>query len=197
MSKQKIHLDDLEEEDQSQQPQKFGLPSFLVILILMGIFFVSPIPNMLASLIPHSIVKSVISPVFQNITLDEAPLPLTTPKKYQNTEELTVLGRDSGVCFTFNTMDKEQKNRITRGKLIAEIIAVTPDKTEYMLDKITLDEVSEYSKSKKQNITTYVVCQKFSTSSIILPDTITTIYTRPIKPFTPLKIMWATKADIK
>ncbi len=188
MSERKIHLRDLEEETLPQK-KRWGFAWFFAVIICLGIFFVSPLPPLLFSLIPNSVVKFAVSSAFQNITLDESPSTLNSPKKYQASENLPILGRNSGICFIFDHIDENRKDNARRGIKIAEIIAIGKDKKEYMLDNVTMDEIN--------NEQTSVICQKFSRANTsIMPDFITEIYIRPLKPFTPIKIIWATKKDI-
>ncbi len=195
MSKHKIYLSN-PEENQPPQKQRGGIVSFFVILICLGLFFISPLPKILFALIPNSVITYIISPVFKNVTLDKSKEQLSSPKKYQIQENMPVLGRDSGVCFTFEHIDETRKKEARRGHVIAEIIAVSPEKKEYTLDEVTLDKIKKREKNNAQNSNIYIICQKFSRNISIIPDEIKAIYIRPLKPFTPLEIIWATKKDI-
>ena len=171
------------------------LSIFLLILVGLGIFFTSPIPPYLMSLVPDTYTKSIFSSVYKEVTLDDQPQQISKPIKYAQSEPLPVLGRGTGICFAFdssiskeneNAIDVERLQAASRGIAIAEIIALATDKTEYKLDNITLSDREEQS----------VICQMFSLRDSLFPRAVKAIYIRPIKPFTPSKVTWATAKDI-
>ena len=190
-----IPLKDIEAPAPAGKRKINDLTLFILILLGLGAFFMSPIPSYLTSHIPESFVKSVFSDAYQDVILDENPARLKEPKKYAQPSPLPVLGRGTGICFSFaSTIAAENKSAINikrlegskHGEVIAEIIAVSIDKTEYVLDNVTLNETNNKS----------VICQTFSTRDSLFPDEIEAIYVRPLKPFTPSKIIWATAKDI-
>ena len=180
----------MNEDDTPPEKKKSGWTSFLLILIGLAAFFISPLPGYMISLIPESFIRSVFSPVVQDITLDKTPGHFKEPRKYKHTEALPVLGRDTGLCFIFETLDTRSIEKAKRGKPVAEIIAVSMENKEYTLDNVTLTEGR--SDDKK-----FVLCQKFSRNDSLIPDKITAIYIRPLTPFTPLRVVWATIKDFR
>ncbi len=160
-----------------------GRTSLFLILFVTIIFFITPVPKILFSLIPDSVIARALSPIYQDIELSSAPTTITKPQKLTHEKLLPVLGHNTGICFTFSgDLDKELKHA-ARGKVIAEIIALTPDKKEYILDETTLNKTDNGSS---------IICQKFSRNHSLVPDQIKAVYVRPLKPFTPDKITWAT-----
>lgn len=171
------------------------LTLFILILLGLGAFFMSPIPSYFRSLIPERFMKSIFSDAYQSVILDENSKRLKEPKKYAKTEPLPVLGHGTGICFSFaSTIAEENKSAIDKkrledakhGKIIADIIAISTDKTEYVLNNVTLNETKNKS----------IVCQKFSVRNSLFPDGIEAVYIRPLRPFTPSAIIWATAKDI-
>ncbi|PCI99998.1 MAG: hypothetical protein COB14_05465 [Alphaproteobacteria bacterium] len=190
-----IPLKDIEAPPPEGKKKMNDLPLFILILLGLGIFFMSPIPHYLKSLIPETFMKSVFSDAYQDVVLDENPERLKEPKKYEQATPLPVLGRGTGVCFSFNStiaaenksaIDKKRLESAKYGEIIAEIIAVSMDKTEYILDNVTLNETENKS----------VICQTFSRQDSLYPNQVKAIYVRPLRPFTPSTITWATAKDI-
>ena len=137
-----IPLKDVQETQNQPRQKKMGSGwlSFSVILFILGTLIISPLPSYLTSLIPQSFVRSLISDVAQKVIIDESPAILIEPRKYAPTEPLAVLGRKSGLCFTFNALDENTKKRTKQGRIIAEIIVIGDDKKEYELDEVTLNQ---------------------------------------------------------
>ncbi len=190
-----IPLKDIETPPPAGRRKLNDLTLFILILLGLGAFFMSPIPSYFRSLIPESFMKSVFFDAYQSVILDENPKQLKAPKKYVQTAPLPVLGHGTGICFSFtSTIAEENKNIIDKkrlegakhGEIIAEIIAISADKTEYVLNNVTLNETKGKS----------VICQKFSVRSSLFPDGIKAVYIRPLRPFTPSTIIWATAKDI-
>ena len=190
-----IPLKDIEAPVPAGKRKVNDLTLFILILLGLGAFFMSPIPSYFRSLIPESFVKSIFSDAYQDVTLDDNPERLKEPKKYAKTEPLPVLGRGTGICFSFaSTIAEENKSAIDKkrlegakhGEIIAEIIAISTDKTEYVLDNVTLNETQDKS----------ILCQKFSARSSLFPEGIKAVYIRPLRPFTPSTIIWATAKDV-
>lgn len=190
-----IPLKDVEAPSPEGKRKMSDLTLFILIFLGLGIFFISPIPHYLKSLIPETFMKSVFSDAYQDVILDENPARLKEPKKYEQAVPLPVLGRGTGVCFSFtSTIATENKSAIDKkrlgsakyGEIIAEIIAVSMDKTEYILDHVTLNETENKS----------VICQTFSHQDSLYPNQVKAIYVRPLRPFTPSTITWATAKDI-
>ncbi|PCK00571.1 MAG: hypothetical protein COA45_01995 [Zetaproteobacteria bacterium] len=184
-----IPLKDIE-PPQKNEKKKGGLTSFLLILIGLGVFFMSPIPSYLKSLIPESLVKSMFSSAYQDIVLEESSRRIETPIKYAKDNPLPVLGRDTGICFSFtldtDRIDKQRKEDAIHGQKIAEVIAISTEGTEYILNNVTLNETNDK----------IVICQTFGKRESLIPDYIKAIYIRPLQPFTPSKIIWVTIKDI-
>lgn len=186
MTKRKIPLTDPQNPDPAKKGR--GWKVYLFFFLALCLLFLSPLPAYFVSLIPKSIIKSAIHPLYQNITLDETPGTLTAPKQYQATKPLPVLGRNTGICFTFSATDAKTQ------KPIAKIIAIDTDKTEYTLSDVSLSK-RENPKDKDKNITT--ICQKFGTQDSLLPEAIQSVQIIPKKPLTPTKILWATRKDLR
>lgn len=190
-----IPLKDIEVPLPPEKRKINDLTLFFLILLGLAAFFMSPIPSYFRSLIPESFMKSVFSDAYQDVMLDENPERLKEPKKYAGTEPLPVLGHGTGVCFSFastiatenkSAIDKKRLEGAKHGETIAEIIAISTDKREYVLDNVTLNETKNKS----------VICQKFSVRSSLFPDGIKAVYIRPLRSFTPSTIIWATAKDI-
>ena len=186
MSEKEIPLKD----NKPPEKGKSGWTSFLLILIGLAAFFISPLPRYMISLIPEPLIRSVFSPIVQDITLDETPGHFAEPRKYEHTEPLPVLGRDTGLCFIFETLNARSIEKAKRGKPVAEIIAVNMENKEYTLDNVTLTKGKNDDKK-------FILCQKFSRNDSLIPDKITAVYIRPLSPFTPSKIVWATMKDFR
>ncbi len=185
MSKEKIYLSNKTPE---KEKKKGGWSSFFLVLLALGAFFISPAPDYLVSLIPNSLVKSVISPMYQEITLSNKPEQLSQPRKYDSAEELNVLGQNSGLCLMFkpDAIDDKTSKLAFHGKEIAEVIALSTENKEYRLDNVTLD--------KGNNAT--IICQKFGLRHSITPDQIKALYIRPFSPLSPDKVKWVTMKDL-
>ena len=182
----KIPLKDVQ-ETQNQPPKKrigSGWLSFSVILFILAAIIISPIPSYLTSLIPQSVIDLAMSDIAQRIIIDESPAIFTEARKYDPPAPLAVLGRESGLCFTFNTLSKDMKNQAKQGRIIAEIIVISGDKKEYALDEVTLSQDK-------------IICQTFSRKNSLVPETIEAIYIRPLSQLSPTVITWASIKDFR
>lgn len=168
---------------------------FMTILALIITFF-SPLLPFFISKIPERYIKSMLKDVYnEKIFIDTTTL-IDTPRKFESAAPLPVLGQNSGICLSFaSTEEKEDKSilsaqhidRARRGKPIAEIIAVsTENNTEYKLEHMSVN-----IGTNKNNEPFTVICQKFGRKYSTAPETIRAIYMRPLEPFTPFKIIWA------
>ncbi len=167
-----------------KQKRKSGFISFFIILFALGAFSISPAPDYLVSLIPDNLVRKIISPIYQEVTLSETREHLYQPQKYTNTKNFNILGHNSGICFLFNkenSVDKLSK-RARFGRKIAEVIAVSEANKEYIMDEVTFEDGKNFT----------IICQKFSRKHSLLPDQIKALYVRPLSPFSPDKIKWVT-----
>ena len=180
----KIPLKDITPQPQTKNNR--GWPSFFLILFALGAITISPLPSYLASLIPKSIINSVMAPIAQKIILDENPAEFSAPRKYEHTSPLPVLGRESGLCFTFSNLDEYRLKRAKHGRIIAEIIAVGDDNKEYTLDEVNLTNAQEK-----------IICQSFSRSDSLIPKTVNEIYIRPLSPFSPITVTWASMREFR
>ncbi|MGH1378807.1 MAG: hypothetical protein ACRBB3_08290 [Alphaproteobacteria bacterium] len=170
-----------------------GISSFILILLGLVILFISPAPAYLLSLLPNSYVETIFSGVYKELIIDNLELPITDPQKIITTKEFPLLGRDTGLCFSFSTpLDNSEKKidakileKTKYGEPIAEIIAISKDKTEYQLNKVTSDRIDNK----------IIVCHKFSKRSSIIPNNIENVYIRPLTPLTPDKVVWRTVKD--
>ncbi len=190
----KIPLKDINPPVPKNKNRINGISGFILILIGLIVFFISPIPSYLLSLLPKSYVKVIFSGVYNEIIIDSLDAPITDPQKIITNEEFPLLGRNTGLCFSFPiTLDHDEKpidakvlEKTQYGEPIAEIIAISKDKTEYQLNNVTSDRIDNK----------IIVCQKFSRRSSIIPKDIENVYIRPITPFTPDKVVWRTMKDI-
>lgn len=191
----KIPLKDVAPPTPKKNERIKGITSFLLILIGVAIFFMSPIPSYLLSFIPNSFTKMLFSGVYEEVVIDDLSFAITKPQRITNSHPFPVLGRDTGLCFSFTTqsLDNNEGNihrkileGTKRGKIIAEIIAVSKGKEEYPLDKVT-----SYTIDDK-----VIICQKFSKKFSIIPDEIKDIYIRPIETFIPNKVVWRTMKNV-
>ena len=182
------------------RPKKIGpISAFLLIIIALGAFFLSPAPTLISSYIPDSFYRHLYNDLYRYYTLDESGTLIDEPKKFAHTSNLPILGRNTGLCFEFSATPRKPNNAVItekqledakRGISIAEVIAVSPDKKEYTMDDITITHrESGYNKS--------IICQKFHLRDSILPEEIEAIYVRPLKKFKPEKVLWATAKDVK
>ena len=187
-----IPLKDVEAPSPEGKKKKInGITSFLLIFIGVAIFFISPAPAYLLSLTPDSFIRLLFSSVYEEIIIDHISLPITEPQKIVNPEPFPVFGRNTGLCFTFSAplpnsnkdgIDIKTLEGTKHGESIAEIIAVSKNKTEYQLDNVTSDIIDNK----------VIICQKFSNRSSIIPDDVKDIYIRPLEPLTPNKVVWRT-----
>ena len=186
--------------------QKKELSFFKVfILVLLGgfLFFLTPLPGFLVSLIPQNYISGILAPYYQETELNNEEILLDEPLKYEKDAPYAVLGRNSGVCFKFySTRKKENLQYIDakrlenafHGKKIAEIIVIDKDKNQYTLDETSLTNTEEHAAQQGLKRISFV-CQKIGRGSIYLPKEISAIYIRPIKPFRPVRITWVTHKD--
>ena len=168
---------------------------FLTILALIITFF-SPILPFLISQIPERYMKAMLKDVYNEHVFINTTTLIDAPRKFENAAPLPVLGHNSGLCLSFaSTEGKEGKSILSaqrieeakRGKPIAEIIAVsTQNNTEYKLQSMSVN----IGTNKDQEPFT-IICQKFGRKYSTVPEAIQAIYIRPLQPFTPFKIIWA------
>ncbi len=189
--------------EQEPPPKKrwFRLTGWRVLfLTIFGaiLFFLTPFMSWVTYIIPETALKSMMASVYQDILLDDSGTELREPRKLQTARSLPVLGGNTGVCFTFNsTISNENaalidENRLVnarRGTMIAEIIAMTADKEEF-----TLKNTDFYEQIKKDEGHS-MICQKFGSAYSRLPKEISSIYLRPLYPFTPSRITWVSTKD--
>lgn len=178
--------------------------TMLMIIVALLLFFFTPLFGFLISFIPNTLVRDLISPYYQDVILDESRKQLSEPLKYDTGAPYDVLGRDSGVCFKFystrknenkSQIDKYRLNRAAKGKPIAEIIITDLQKKQYTLKETSLLEDTEYNEEKNTQEHFSIICQRIGRTHPILPSTITAIYIRPLAPFTPNKVIWATRKE--
>ncbi|GEM_PF-6956136 len=189
MSDKEIHLASTS-TTVGNKVKKRGWRNFLIIAVMLIAFFISPLPRFFVSKIPDSIIKSVIAPIYKEVVLSETAQRLSEPKKYEYTKPLPILGRDTGVCFTFDqgSISDKEVRQAKQNKKIAEIIVLSMQNKKYILDNISVDK----AKNAKN---TYLICQKFGLRDSILPEQVRAVYIRPITPLSPSKITWATMAE--
>lgn len=191
-----IPLKDIEPPPPAGKKKKLNdLTVFILIFLGLGAFFLSSSPSYLISLIPQTFTKSMLSGMYKDVVLDDNPARISQPQKYKKDTPLPVMGYKTGVCFSFpSTLKKENKSAIDikrlegakYGKTIAEIIAIAEDKTEYILDTVTLNSTGVES----------IICQKLSQSNSLFPEAIEAVYIRPLRAFTPSRIIWVTTIDV-
>ncbi len=184
--------------------QKSGVKSNIVLItigIVLFAFFFTSLPAYLASFIPESWLKNILSEHIQVVTLHEGDILLSEPLKLDSDEPLNILGRKSGICLYFkptvedptmeNILPPKTITKAQQARPIAEIIGVTAQKQEFQL------EYSEYMEQNESDASPfYVICQRFSKSHSLIPETFEAIYVRPFKPFTmPYKVTWETVKD--
>ncbi|MGH1457172.1 MAG: hypothetical protein ACRBDI_10355 [Alphaproteobacteria bacterium] len=194
-----------EKQEKSKQPKK-GISlwqGFWLIAFVAFLFFVTPLFSFLVSLIPPTIVKDIMSPYYQDVILDERASRLSEPLKYDKNAPYDVLGRDSGVCFKFHStrkhptpdnIDQYRLDKAFHGKKIAEIIIVDENKKQYELKETSLTEGIEYPDGAPERRYS-IICQRIGKTHIYIPDKVTGIFIRPLEPFTPAAIIWATRKE--
>jgi hypothetical protein len=192
---------------EKQKPKKTKGPSFkaTVLFIITGLilFFLTPFPGFITSLIPKDVIRTLISDYYQDTLLDNSGAALSDPVKYNANAPYPILGRESGVCMKFHSTitnenaDNIDANRIQNaqyGTPIAEIIVAGERKKQYALKEVTFSEGSETTKNN-EIVYFSVICQKIGKGSTTIPKTIKAIYIRPLKQFRPTEIIWATQKD--
>ncbi len=164
---------------------------FLIMLIVTLLTF-TPLYSVIFSFVPESYQQIITKKLHQSIILDTSNKELSEPFKYEPVESLPMLGDRSGICFYFRSSDAENKLILNaeKGEEIAEIIVVDDHKSEYKLKSTIMSKILD------DNYNATVVCQTFGRDYPSTPDIIKRIYIRPIKPFTPYKVMWVTKKNI-
>lgn len=180
---------------------RLGVISYILIFfIILIVCTLTPVYAILLSYVPERYRESIYADFYRSIVLSEDEKQLSEPFKYEKHEFFPVLGIDTGVCFSFNsTIEEPDNSRISaerldnaaRGKKIANIIAVGKDKYEYKLEITSMNEIVNEDGSRVST-----VCQKFGTSYPSVPKTMDVIYIRPLKPFKPYKIIWASAKEI-
>lgn len=186
----------------NKQPQKepvnYALLGFLACIIGSLIFLFSPLPQKIVGMIPEKYIKPVLKPVYQDIVLSATLATLEEPLKFKPDHLLPVYGHNSGICFSFATTSKGENpsalsiqriKNAKEGRLLAEIIATTKEKKEYTLNIVSVTEKEERSET--------IICQKFPKIYSTLPQEINAVYIRPLFPFTPFKITWASAEQFK
>lgn len=181
-----------------KQGYKFGIFSFLVFLIVIIVLpFLVPLYPIIMYYTPDSVQEKVLWPLFRNIPLYTEPHQFDEPEKISIPDPgtLPVLGFDTGICFSFLSslnepnpeyIDEERLKEASRGKKIAEIIALEEkDKYEYQLESTIFKE-----KTDDKGKTTTIICQKFGRSYASTPKKITSLYIRPLAPFKAEKTVW-------
>ncbi len=165
--------------------------SFLFILFVIIVFFISPLPKYLISLVPDEFAGFIMSSVYEDIVLNDNFELLVEPRKYspEGRKLLNVLGHNSGICFFFrpNIVDKNILSSANKGKIIAEVIAVsTKKKDEYILDNVTVSNSNNYT----------IICQKFGSYYSFIPDKVRAVYVRPLSKLALDKVKWITMKDL-
>ncbi len=199
-----------EEKQEQQQKQTAGHKKgmslwayFFIIAFAAFLFFVTPITGVIISFIPQSVVKQAMAPYHQDIILEDEEKPLSEPVKFNEGAPYDVLGRESAVCFKIHStrkhpspekIDSARLEKAFHGNPIAEIILVDNNKKQYSLKETSLVEDSKYN-DKGQKIHYSIICQRIGRTYAYLPKTITGIFIRPLQPFTPASVIWATRKD--
>lgn len=179
----------------------FGIFSFfLLISIVLGLFTFTPLYSLIIPHIPKHYQASIFQDLYQSVQLVKTRKVLKDPVKLQDTKPLPVLGFNSGVCFIFPEEGQNSKKKslydetlddAKQNKPIAEIIAVNnKDGYKYALKETTVDETFD-----EQNFSILSICQKFGNDYPLLPESVKAVYVRPIKPFIPDRIIWATTSQ--
>ena len=174
-----------------------------LILLSIFLFFMTPLPMLLTSIMPEDFTRKLMSDFYQDITIDNSSVILDEPVKYDNNAPYPVLGRESGVCFKFYSTAENQnadyidikriKNAM-RGDPIAEIILMDEKKKQYIPAEIFVSEGADRQEDKTYRDFT-VICQKIGRSEIYIPDSVVAIYVRPLEAFRPAEIIWVTQKD--
>ncbi len=190
-------------KDKAQKPKvkrvrKLGVLSilFLVLLTILTVTL-TPIYSIALYFIPEQYKQLMLKGIHQTIILDESGTKKSEPFKYVPTEPLQVLGYKSGVCFSFFTGDTSPINKKALKKAaleqpIADIIVVGNNRYEYSMKTTTVEDVTNSNGRDISNI-----CQVFGKDYPVVPKIVDKIYIRPLEPFTPIKVMWATTRDIR
>jgi len=194
-------------EQEKIKPQKkkgiSGKTVFTLTIIFVLLFFLSPLPEIMVGLIPQSAVRKVLSPLYQEIILEDKTHALKEPRKYEGKTPLSILSHNTGICFSFySTPQKADSNIISakilkdarRGRGIAEVIAVDKNKREHQLKKV---DITERNADEDNEEPTSIICHTFGNYISTLPEAITAIYVRPYDPITPHKVTWFTIKDIR
>jgi len=181
--------------------RKVGVLSILFLFFLAVIILtITPLYSITLSYLPQSYQHLLVGGFYQSVTLSEDQKILSEPLKYTPEEPLPVFGNNSGVCFSFgSTTENENKEFIDikrlknaeDGQKIAEIIVIGNNKYEYSLSTTTMNE-----KFGVNTNSIATVCQTFGRDYPVVPLRINAVYVRPLKPFTPQRVFWATTHDI-
>lgn len=178
--------------------RKLGVFSFLFLFILIiALITLMPTYSIILTLLPEQYKHVLLKNIHQTIVLDKSGKELSEPFKYDPDEPLPVLGINTGLCFSFSSGENSAPNKqalkkATQNQEIAEIIIIGNNKYEYSLKTTTIEETTDSSDKNVSNI-----CQTFGRDYPVIPKTINVIYIRPLEPFTPIKVMWATTRDIR
>ena len=161
----------------------------ILMAIILAIFFLTPLPRYFVSLVPSGIKDFMFYSVYRNITLSDKTTHYDVPFTLENKGPLPILGRNTGLCFTFEShaIDGEILDQARRNTAIADIIAIDRKSAQYKLEAVT---VSSENKDT-------VICQKFSLDYSVLPEDIKALQIRPEKSFTASKIVWSTAIDVR
>ncbi len=195
------------EREEEIKPQKkkgvSGKTVFAITIIFVLLFFISPLPEMIIGLIPQSAVRKVLSPLYQEIILEDKTHALKEPRKYESKNPLSILSHNTGICFSFYGTPQTADSKIIsakilkdarRGRGIAEVIAVDNNKKEHQMKKV---DITERNREDANEEPVSIICHTFGNHISSLPEAITTIYVRPYDPITPHKVTWFTIKNIR
>lgn len=163
-----------------------------MVLFAVIIFFTSPAPRYLISLLPAEFFFFVFSSFYETVEFIDEETFIDKNRIFRHHRVLPVLGRDTALCFTLNQADQIEPDilqDLKQGKRLARVFAMNKDNQAYPMDAVTVD----YPRDREDLV---VICQKFDTNVSIIPRDLTKIAVEPKFAFPVISAQWVTAKDL-